>query len=70
MLIEDAVKTINIHGLARSKTILAEAPPDAECFSWELGDSGVRDMTVVLSELREAVELMETLPGGFLAVRE
>lgn len=64
MLIEYAVKTINIHGLARSKTILANALPEHVRYSAP-GCGGVD-----LSELREAVELMETLPGGFLAVRE
>lgn len=38
-------------GIDKCKEIIENAPPDAECYSWLLGDSGVRDKTVYLDDL-------------------
>ena len=42
-------------GIDKCKEIIENAPPDAECYSWLLGDSGVRDKTVYLDDLRTAL---------------
>ena len=42
-------------GIDKCKEIIENAPPDAECYSWLLGDSGVRDKTVYLDDLRTAI---------------
>ena len=42
-------------GIDKCKEIIENAPPAAECYSWLLGDSGVRDKTVYLDDLRAAI---------------
>ena len=42
-------------GIDKCKEIIENAPPDAESYSWLLGDSGVRDKTVYLDDLRTAI---------------
>ncbi len=46
-------------GIDKCKEIIENAPPDAECYSWLLGDSGVRDKTVYLDDLRAAIATYE-----------
>lgn len=50
---------VEVHGFEKSKEILANAPADAECYSWTLGNSGIRDKTVVLKDLKQAIERIE-----------
>lgn len=50
---------VNIHGFDPSKKIIADAPPNAECYSWTLGNSGIRDKTVILKDLKEAIIRIE-----------
>ena len=42
-------------GINKCKEIIENAPEGAECYSWLLGDSGVRDKTVYLDDLRTAI---------------
>ena len=42
-------------GIDKCKEIIENAPPDAECYSWLSGDSGIRDKTVYLDDLRTAI---------------
>lgn len=42
-------------GIERCREIVEKAPEGAECYSWRLGDSGVRDKTVYLDDLRAAI---------------
>lgn len=42
-------------GIDRCREIVKKAPEGAECYSWRLGDSGVRDRTVYLDDLRTAI---------------
>ena len=46
-------------GLTKSQEIVDCAPPGAECYSWSLGESGVRDKTVELADLRLAIEAVK-----------
>lgn len=39
-------------GIEKCREIVEKAPEGAECYSWCLGDSGVRDNTVYLDDLR------------------
>ena len=39
-------------GIEKCREIVEKAPEGAECYSWRLGDSGVRDNTVYLDDLR------------------
>ena len=50
---------VAIHGYARSKSIVADAPSDDHYYSWVLGDSGVYDKTVNIGELRKAIADVE-----------
>ena len=51
---------VAIHGLEKSKEIVANAPSDDHFYSWTLGDSGVRDKTVNIGELRKAIANVES----------
>ena len=51
---------VAIHGLEKSKEIVANAPSDDHFYSWTLGDSGVRDKTVNIGELRKAIADVES----------
>ena len=42
-------------GIEKCREIVEKAPEGAECYSWCLGDSGVRDNTVYLDDLRAAI---------------
>ena len=42
-------------GIEKCREIVEKAPEGAECYSWRLGDSGVRDNTVYLDDLRAAI---------------
>ena len=42
-------------GLEKCQAIVDGAPEGAECYSWRLVDSGVRDNTVYLDDLRAAI---------------
>lgn len=53
-------KLVEVHGLAQSKEIVKNAPSDDHFYSWTLGNSGVRDKTVNIGELRKAIEDMES----------
>lgn len=66
--IDQAVELINVWGLKKSREILSDAPPGAECFSWALGGSGVYDRTVVLAELKDAIETLESSPAAYLSL--
>ena len=57
----DSVDYVNIHGYEKSKEILANAPEGAECYSWTLGNSGVRDKTVELVKLKQALTDWESI---------
>lgn len=46
---------VEVHGYEQSKEIVANAPSDDHFYSWTLGDSGVRDKTVNIGELRQAI---------------
>ena len=43
-------------GIDECRKIVKNAPVDAECFSWGVGDSGFRDKTVYLDDLRTAID--------------
>lgn len=51
---------VAIHGFEKSKEIVANAPSDDHFYSWTLGDSGVRDKTVNIGELRKAISNVES----------
>ena len=51
---------VTIHGFEKSKEIVANAPSDDHFYSWTLGDSGVRDKTVNIGELRKAIADVES----------
>ena len=51
---------VEIHGFEKSKEIVANAPSDDHFYSWTLGDSGVRDKTVNIGELRKAIADVES----------
>lgn len=51
---------VAIHGFKKSKEIVANAPSDDHFYSWTLGDSGVRDKTVNIGELRKAIVDVES----------
>lgn len=53
-------KLVAIHGFEKSKEIVANAPSDDHFYSWTLGDSGVRDKTVNIGELRKAIADVES----------
>ena len=57
----ESVDYVNIHGYAKSREILANAPKEAECYSWTLGGSGVRDKTVNLKKLEQAIAVVESI---------
>ena len=42
-------------GIEKCREIVENAPEGAECYSWRLGGSGVRDNTVYLDDLRAAI---------------
>lgn len=42
-------------GIEKCREIVEKAPEGAECYSWRLGDSGVRGNTVYLDDLRAAI---------------
>ena len=42
-------------GIEKCREIVEKAPEGAECYSWRLGGSGVRDNTVYLDDLRAAI---------------
>ena len=42
-------------GIEKCREIVEKAPGGAECYSWRLGDSGVRDNTVYLDDLIAAI---------------
>ena len=51
---------VAIHGFEKSKEIVANALSDDHFYSWALGDSGVRDKTVNIGELRKAIADVES----------
>ena len=51
---------VEVHGYEQSKEIVANAPSDDHFYSWTLGDSGVRDKTVNIGELRQAIADVES----------
>ncbi|AOA58309.1 hypothetical protein [Acinetobacter larvae] len=51
---------VAIHGLEKSKEIVANAPSDDHYYSWVLGGSGVHDKTVNIGELRKAIADVES----------
>lgn len=51
---------VAIHGFEKSKEIVANAPSDDHFYSWVLGNSGVRDKTVNIGELRKAIADVES----------
>ena len=51
---------VEIHGFEKSKEIVANAPSDDHFYSWTLGDSGIRDKTVNIGELRKAIADVES----------
>lgn len=51
----ESVDYVAIHGYEKSKDILKNAPVGAECYSWSIGNSGVRDKTVELVKLKQAI---------------
>ncbi len=59
----DSVDYVAIHGYEKSKDILKNAPVGAECYSWLLGNSGVRDKTVELVKLKQAIADYEAIGG-------
>jgi len=46
---------VRIHGLEKSKEIVANAPSDDHFYSWVLGNSGIQDKTVQIGALRKAI---------------
>lgn len=59
----ESVDYVAIHGYEKSKEILKNAPDGAECYSWSLGNSGVRDKTVELVKLKKAITDHEAIYG-------
>jgi hypothetical protein len=57
----ESVDYVAIHGYEKSKEILKNAPVGAECYSWSLGNSGVRDKTVELVKLKQAIADYEAI---------
>lgn len=51
---------VGIHGYQKSKEIVENAPSDDHFYSWTLGDSGIRDKTVNIGELRKAIADVES----------
>lgn len=60
----ESVDFVLIHGYEKSKEILKNAPVGAECYSWSIGNSGVRDKTVELVKLKQAIADYESIYGG------
>lgn len=60
----ESVDYVAIHGYEKSKEILKNAPVGAECYSWSIGNSGVRDKTVELVKLKQAIADYESIYGG------
>ena len=56
----DAHDLVNTHGLEKSKEIVTSAPSDEHFYSWTLGNSGVKDKTVNIGELRKAIADVES----------
>lgn len=52
---------VQIHGLENSKEIIEKAPAEAECYSWTIGNTGIRDKTVLLSKLKDAIKDVESV---------
>lgn len=52
---------VEIHGLEKSKEIVANAPSDDHFYSWVLGGSGVKDKTVNIGKLRKAIADVESV---------
>lgn len=50
-----------IHGFDESKKIVANAPSDEHFYSWTLGNSGIRDKTVNIGQLRKAIADVESV---------
>ena len=57
----ESVDYVAIHGYEKSKEILKNAPSGAECYSWSIGNSGVRDKTVELAKLKQAIADYESI---------
>lgn len=55
----DAWELVQIHGFEQSKEVVKNAPSDEHFYSWSLGNSGVKDKTVNIGELRKAIALVE-----------
>ncbi len=55
----DAWELVQVHGLEQSNEIVKNAPSDEHFYSWTLGNSGVKDKTVNIGELRKAITLVE-----------
>ena len=60
----ESVDCVAIHGHEKSKEILKNAPVGAECYSWSIGNSGIRDKTVELVKLKQAIADYESIYGG------
>ena len=57
----ESVDYVAIHGYEKSKEILKNAPVGAECYSWSIGNSGIRDKTVELLKLKQAIADYEAI---------
>ncbi len=57
----ESMDYVAIHGYEKSKEILKNTPAGAECYSWSIGNSGVRDKTVELAKLKQAIADYELL---------
>ena len=56
----ESYELVAIHSFEKSKEIVANAPSDDHFYSWVLGNSGVRDKTVNIGELRKAIADVES----------
>ncbi|MEG2267283.1 MAG: hypothetical protein RSC68_23515 [Acinetobacter sp.] len=59
----ESVDYVSIYGYEKSKDILKNAPVGAECYSWLIGNSGIRDKTVDLVKLKQAIADYESIGG-------
>ena len=66
----ESVDYVAIHGYEKSKEILKNAPVGAECYSWSIGNSGIRDKTVELLKLKQAIADHESIYSIPKSVRQ
>lgn len=65
---DEALELLGIHGLEKSKEIIANCPKDCTHYSWILGNTGVYDKTVCIADLKRALQIVEPLQGTRMAV--